>query len=134
MRDDITSKLHFGLAIEARAEAWYLAEHPGARLLARNFRWRGGEIDLIFEEPVARVGTAGPGWELVFVEVRARLGVTRSRPWPSGVESVQGGKLRRLRNGVSVYLAGHYRGQARSARLDLMGWDGDRWEHLRNVD
>jgi Holliday junction resolvase-like predicted endonuclease len=118
------SKLHFGLQIEKRAEAWYLARNPDARVLERGFRWRGGEIDLIFEEP----SRLRPGAiELVFVEVRARL----PGSWESGIESVRGHKLKRLKAGVTVYLA-RYRGQAQGARLDLLGWDGAGWEHLRN--
>lgn len=119
------SKLHFGLQIEAQAEEWYLARNPGSRLLDRGFRWRGGEIDLIFEEP-SRLWQGRT--ELVFVEVRARL----PGSWESGVDSVRGTKLKRLRAGITVYLS-RYRGQAYGARLDLLGWDGTSWEHLINA-
>lgn len=122
MTEETLSKLHFGLKIESLAERWYLDKTPGAHLLARNFRWRGGEIDLIFEEP----SRLWPGrTELVFVEVRARL----PGAWVSGVESVQGAKLRRLRQGISLYLS-RYEGRAFGARLDLLAWDGSCWEHL----
>lgn len=115
------SKLHFGLRIESLAERWYLERTPQARLLERNFRWRGGEIDLIFEEP-SRLWSGRT--ELVFVEVRARL----PGAWVSGIESVQGAKLRRLRQGISLYLA-RYQGQAFGVRLDLLAWDGTAWEY-----
>ena len=49
-----------GAAAEARA-ATYLMQQ-GLKLVARNFRCRGGEIDLIMRD----------GTSLVFVEVRAR--------------------------------------------------------------
>jgi Holliday junction resolvase-like predicted endonuclease len=119
------SKLHFGLQIEDQAVQWYLAQNPGARLLDHGFRWRGGEIDLILEEPSQLwLGRT----ELVFVEVRARM----PGAWVSGIESVQGVKLRRLRAGITVYLA-RYRGKAAGARLDLLAWDGTNWEHLRDA-
>jgi putative endonuclease len=113
------SKLHYGLQIERMAEGWYLRCAPeGTLLLERNFRYKGGEIDLIFEEP----------GELVFVEVRAR----DRAGWVGGVESVGPAKIRRLRRGVDVYLA-RYRGHARGARLDVMAWDGIAWEHWRDA-
>ena len=119
------SKLHFGLRIEARAESWYLERVPSARLLARNFRWRGGEIDLIFEEP----SQLWPGrTELAFVEVRARL----PGAWVDGIQSVQGAKVRRIRKGIALFLA-RYRGQAYGARLDLLAWDGTAWEYWQDA-
>jgi putative endonuclease len=120
------SKLHFGLQIEAQALRRFLDSAPeGTRLLARNFRWRGGEIDLIFEEPSRQ----RPGFtELVFVEVRARL----EGAWVDGISSVGHAKLLRLRRGTELYLS-RYRGRARTARLDLMAWDGHSWEHWRDA-
>jgi putative endonuclease len=120
------SKLHFGLQIEAHAEEWFLSRAPaGTRLVERNFRWKGGEIDLIFEEPCrARPGRT----ELVFVEVRARL----EGAWVDGVSSVRHPKLLRLRRGTEVFLS-RYRGTAYGARLDLIAWDGERWEHWPNA-
>lgn len=120
------SKLHFGLQIEALAERRFLDTAPeGTYLLERNLRWKGGEIDLIFEEPsLKRPGTT----ELVFVEVRARL----EGAWVDGIQSVGRTKLRRLRRGTELYLS-RYRGRARTARLDLMAWDGASWEHWRDA-
>jgi Holliday junction resolvase-like predicted endonuclease len=124
-QEEPLSKLHFGLRIEAEAAKWYLERNPAARLLERGFRWRGGEIDLIFEEPsILRPSCT----ELVFVEVRARL----PGAWESGVESVRGVKLARLRAGITVFLS-RYRGRAHSARLDLIAWDGTNWEHLKDA-
>ncbi|MCM2279367.1 MAG: YraN family protein [Oligoflexia bacterium] len=100
------------------AEAYLLA--AGNRtLLARNFRCKAGEIDLVFEER---------GVELVFVEVRCRL----KGGWVDGVSSVTFGKQRRLKRAIAQFLA-RYRGQARSARVDLLAWDGKAWEHLRDL-
>lgn len=125
------SKLHFGWRVEREAEAWFLERFPAACLLERNFRCRGGEVDLIFElerEPVPEeLGRSAI--ELVFVEVRAR---TAGVAWETGLESVRAAKQRRLARTVAVYLA-RYRGKARSVRLDILAWDGCRWQHVPDL-
>ncbi|GIX13776.1 MAG: hypothetical protein KatS3mg118_1735 [Paracoccaceae bacterium] len=55
-----------GLAAEEAAARAYLAR--GARILARRWRCRGGEIDLVLRE----------GGAIVFVEVRARADPARA--------------------------------------------------------
>jgi putative endonuclease len=57
-----TTTTELGRAAEARALRYL--EDAGLRLLARNYRCRAGEIDLVMIEPQARV--------LVLVEVRSR--------------------------------------------------------------
>jgi Holliday junction resolvase-like predicted endonuclease len=115
----------FGREIEESALRWYLERVPGARLVGRNFRFRGGELDLIFEVPSGQK----PGRsELVFVEVRAR----GPGAWVDGVASVDGRKLLRLRRCIAVFLA-QYRGPAWGARLDILAWDGRGWEHLEDA-
>ena len=107
----------YGLEIETRALAWLRANNPKLRLLDRNLSWQGGELDLIFEE--------GP--ELVFVEVRARVG-----GWVSGIESVGPKKRQRLLNSIDLFLA-RYRGKAKSARVDVVDWDGNCFRLYRNI-
>jgi putative endonuclease len=92
--------------------------------LKRNYRIRGGEIDLIFEESF-EVGNQ----ELVFVEVRARCG---QEQWVSGVESVDWRKQRKLKRTINHFLM-HYSGVAQSMRVDILAWDGRDWEHIKNV-
>ena len=70
-----------GAAGEARAAAWY--EARGYRVLARNWRCRDGELDLV----VAR------GRAVVFVEVKAR----RSDRYGTPAEAVTRAKQVRLR-------------------------------------
>jgi putative endonuclease len=77
-----------GAAGEARAAAWYRAR--GYRVVARNWRCREGELDLV----VAR------GRELVFVEVKTR----RTDRFGVPAESVTPAKQRRLRVLASRYI------------------------------
>jgi putative endonuclease len=123
-------RLGFGLEIEQKAAQWFL-DQPGYRLLERNFRSKGGEIDLIFEHRRERrpsPATGGTQLELVFVEVRARS-------WDglvSGLESVGPKKQRNLTRVARAYLA-RYRGGAQGVRFDLVDWDGIRFLHVCNA-
>lgn len=65
----------------------------GYQILARNYRWRGGEIDLI-----AREGNC-----LVFVEVKARSSRTYGLP----EEAITPGKRQRLLRTARRYLQQH---------------------------
>lgn len=82
----------------------------GLELLARNFRCRLGEIDLVMRER----GT------LVFVEVRQR----RSARFGSAAESVTPGKQRRLRAASAVFVAWHPALGGMPMRFDLVAIDG----------
>ena len=73
---------------EDRAAAWY--QERGYRLLARNWRSRQGEIDLIAE----RAGT------VVFCEVKARTGTRFGEP----LEAVTRSKQLRLRRLAAEWL------------------------------
>ncbi len=74
---------------EAAAAAWYEAQ--GYQVLARNVRWRGGEIDLI-----VRCGEL-----VVVVEVKARAGSGFGHP----ADAVTPRKRRRLARLAARYLA-----------------------------
>lgn len=69
-----------GLAVEGAVERFLQAR--GLRTVARNFRCRGGEIDLVMRE----------GETLAFVEVRYRANGARVAP----LESITAGKQRRI--------------------------------------
>lgn len=77
-----------GIAGEALAEA--VLRDKGLRILARRWRCRSGEIDLIAED----------GRWLVFVEVKARAGEGFGRP----SEAVDARKRRRLARAALTYL------------------------------
>jgi putative endonuclease len=109
--------LEFGRDAEERALLYFSAQ-PGVRLLDRNYRFRGGEIDLIFEDRD----------ELVFIEVRARA----AGGLVQGFETLDWKKRHRLERVIRHYLA-RYRGTAKRLRLDVLSWDGKAWTHLRNA-
>ncbi len=116
----LTTTKTLGDAAEARALA-HLQRH-GLALVQRNYRvargphGRGGEVDLILREPD---GT------LVFVEVRARSGVSHG----GAAASIGARKRQRL-----VFAAQNYLLQFASSppcRFDVVAVDGERLEWLR---
>ncbi|MGZ3689439.1 MAG: YraN family protein [Bdellovibrionota bacterium] len=111
-----------GARAEREAEKWF-ATRAGAKLLARNYFCKGGEIDLVFEEKRESGRT-----ELVFVEVRSRGDTS----WVSAAESVGTGKKMRLSRAIRHFLA-RYHGPASGLRVDLMAQNGTSWEHLPNI-
>jgi len=108
-----------GAAAEALA-ASYLATR-GLTIVQRNYRCRGGEIDLI----------ARDGEVLVFVEVRLR----RNRAFGTAAESITAAKRRRLRLAARHYLA--RLGREPPCRFDAVLLDGletENIEWLRGVE
>jgi putative endonuclease len=104
---------------EARAAAWLSAR--GYRILARNVRAGGVEIDLI----------AARGPLLAFVEVKAR----RSRRAGAPEEAVDFRKRVRLVRGAGAWLAAHP-GPARRVRFDVIACEldpADGWT-IRHVE
>ncbi len=101
---------------EAEAQAAEHLEKRGLRIVDRNFRVRGGEIDLI----------ARDGATLVFVEVRQR---SRS-DYGGAAASITAAKRRRLVLAARHWLARH--GDA-ACRFDCVLIDGDRLEWLRDA-
>jgi putative endonuclease len=86
-------------------------QRRGLHLIQRNFRTRGGEIDLVMEQ----------GDTIVFVEVRLRC----RTEWGSAAESIGVAKRRRLARAAAAYLAtGAHGGGARGARGGARGARG----------
>ncbi len=103
-----------GQAAEARAEQ-HLRDR-GLQALARNYRCRHGEIDLILRD----------GDTLVFVEVRER----RRSDFGDAAGSVTAHKQRRIIAAARHYLARHPQLAQQPIRFDVIGIDGDtglRW-------
>lgn len=74
------------------AVADYLRERKGCEILARQFRCRTGELDIV---------AMSPGGTLLFVEVKTRAGGGPGRPG----EAVTPRKQRRLRSAAGQFLA-----------------------------
>ncbi|KPV41176.1 hypothetical protein AN478_04590 [Thiohalorhabdus denitrificans] len=98
-----------GDAAEERALT-HLRRQGGHRTVTRNFRAKGGEIDLITLE----------GEVLVFTEVRARADSGFGRP----EETVGPRKQRRLIQAARAFLATHPEHAARFCRFDVVAVDG----------
>ena len=101
---------------EAEDRAARHLERQGLRVVARNFRVRGGEIDLICRD----------GKGLVFVEVRQR---SRS-DFGGAAASITARKRQRLILAAQHYLLKH---PDTDCRFDCVLMDGDRLEWLRNA-
>jgi putative endonuclease len=108
-----------GAAAEALAARFLTAR--GLAIVGRNYRCRGGEIDLV----------ARDGKTLVFVEVRLR----RNRAFGGAAASITAAKRRRLRLAAEHYLAGLAREppcRFDAVLLDALAIEGIEW--LRGVD
>ncbi|MFL5814970.1 MAG: YraN family protein [Bdellovibrionia bacterium] len=116
-------KLHFGLEMEEKGAQWLEGRYPSLTRLVKNYRWKGGELDLVFEDRTLRKPP-----ELVIVEVRAR----KSGALVDGVVSITAPKRMRLARTIRHFLS-RYNGPAHSVRLDVLAWDGANWTHLRDV-
>jgi putative endonuclease len=115
------SRLDLGHRTE-RAALEYLHAN-GCRLVARNVRYRVGEIDLIVRD----------GETLVFVEVRGR-----------GVGSLEAAevalppeKRRKLWRAIELYLLRENtleRSEYRSIRIDFLATNGSGWFWYKNIE
>jgi putative endonuclease len=102
--------------------AWRYLERQGFGLLARNWRSRRGELDLVVRQ----------GETIVFVEVRAR----RSRRFGGPEEALTRAKRRSLQRAAWVYLEANHCLEA-DWRIDVIAIDfavrGVRLEHYPNA-
>ena len=97
----------------ARYEELALAhlERSGLAQIARNYRCRQGEIDLVMRDRDT----------IVFVEVRYR----RSRRFGGGIDSVDARKRARIVRAASAFLADHPRLAACACRFDVLAIGDD---------
>jgi putative endonuclease len=94
-------------------------EGRGLAIVERNWRCRGGEIDLV----------ARDGQTLVFVEVRLRT----SSAFGGAAASVDAHKQRRILLAARQYLAGRADAPCRCDVVALDGLDPSRIEWIRNA-
>ena len=111
-----TNNTTVALGREAETRAAAYLENCGLRLVDRNFRVRGGEIDLIMQD----------GRTLVFVEVRQR---SRSQ-FGGAADSITAGKRRRIILAARHYLA--RRGDC-ACRFDCILIDVGQLEWLKDA-
>ncbi len=111
-----TARRVLGAQGEDAAARWY--EARGYRVLARNWRCREGELDLVL----------GRGGEVVFCEVKTRSSVAFGTP----AEAVTWSKQRRLRTLAARWLreAAPLRLSGAVVRFDVAAVMGDRVEVL----
>lgn len=103
------SSVDLGNLYERKAEQFLTAR--GLRLLLRNYRCRGGEIDLIMQDAK----------NLVFVEVRYRKNVAHGSP----LESVTSGKQRRIIRAAQHFMMLNPVHYDKACRFDAVGISGD---------
>jgi putative endonuclease len=92
-------------------------EHHGLTLVTRNFRCKGGEIDLIMQDRAT----------LVFVEVRKRADTRHG----GAAASVTPAKQRRLTIAAQIYLQRYKMPPA--CRFDVVAIDGESLNWIKNA-
>lgn len=110
------STIYTGSAGEVRAQN--LLEKKGYKLLARNWRSKLGEVDLIFED----------GEVIVFVEVKT---IIKKSPYFQPEDNLTPAKERKLKQLALAYLNYRNLGEV-SYRIDLVAIDLD--ESLNLID
>lgn len=107
-----------GQHFELVAERWLQAR--GLQPVSRNYRCRGGEIDLIMHQ----------GQTLVFVEVRYRANSSHG----GAASSVTRAKQRKIVLAARHYLKQHAINEAHQAcRFDVIAFEGDQPDWIQNA-
>jgi putative endonuclease len=104
---------------EGEEQAARFVENEGMRLIARNFRWRGGEIDLI----------ALDGDAIVFFEVKTWK-VFSSRDLEYAVDAR---KIDRIVETAKIFLDRNRQYNGMTVRFDVIFINGDGLRHLASA-
>lgn len=107
------------LGAQQEALAADYLERQGFRILARNFRCRAGEIDLIAEEDGC----------LVFVEVKYRTGLRKGYP----MEAVHAAKQRTIYRVAQWYMQQRHVPENTRCRFDVVSILGSEVTLIRNA-
>ena len=96
----------------------YLKE-AGYRILDRNYRWRGGEVDLIAKD----------GDEFVFVEVKnwSTFGFEEME------RAIDAKKRQKIIQTSQIYLSNHQIQEDVTVRFDVIYLNGSRTVHLKSA-
>ncbi len=106
-----------GVQAEAAMASWYVAQ--GYEILARNWRIKGGEIDIV----------AARDDVVVIVEVKARS----SARFGTGLDAITPTKLARLHRLGRAFL--HEQALfGRTIRVDVASWVDGTWDVVQGVD
>lgn len=116
------SRTEIGKHHETRALTALLRVRSGLSVIARNVRYRSGEIDAVLEERDEQGRCT-----LVFLEVRSRSG-----SFVSPAETVDGFKQSRIRRCAALFLGG-YRGHATQIRFDVASVQGEKLLWIRDA-
>lgn len=116
--NDTTSETSKAIGDRAEARAARFLEQRGLAVLTRNFRCRGGEIDVVCRD----------GRTLVFVEVRLR----RSAAYGGAGASITARKQRRVVLAAQHYLLAHASADS-DCRFDCVLLDGEGIEWIRDA-
>lgn len=87
-------------------------QQAGLKLISKNYRFRGGELDLVMLEKQT----------LVFIEVRFR----RNRDFGGALASVTAKKQQRMMLTAQHFLQSHPEYQSLRARFDVVSLEGSR--------
>lgn len=107
----------FGLIGEEETCKYLLRR--GYQIIERNFRCKGGEIDIVAAEPESRT--------IVFIEVKTR----RSRQYGTAALSITPKKQMHMVRSIGFYLHSHHQYKDWKKRVDVMevylgkGWSPD---------
>ncbi len=96
--------------------AQYLKE-KGYRILQRNFRWKGGEIDIIARQRDL----------IVFVEVRSRA----YSEFGLAAETINFSKREKIKRTALLYLQKDHLDSP--TRFDVIAFDGENMTHIENA-
>jgi len=99
----------------AEDAALTLLKRQGLRLVTRNFRCRGGELDLVMLDRDV----------LVVVEVRAR----KHSAWGGAVESIDVRKQQRIVHATQLFVVAHPEHARRAIRFDVVIFEGEAAPH-----
>jgi putative endonuclease len=101
----------------AEERAAQFLKTQGYALLARNFRWKGGEIDIIARKEDV----------VVFVEVRSRA----SSNFGTAAETIGAAKREKIRRTALLYIQN--KNLDCPLRFDVIAFDGEIMEHTENA-
>lgn len=99
------------LGFDAERRAFHYLRKQGLRPVAKNFRTRRGEIDLIMQD----------GDCLAFIEVRYRA----AKSFVSALLTVDSRKQNKLVCAASMFLSMHHQFRNSTCRFDVVGVDVD---------